>query len=302
MVSAGPATVALDRPRSADACWSGQSFRTRYVYKLLDAFLIAPLRPAVSSAALAGALLRPRSSHFNRAAALMNLVSAVAPGLGRRIRDSLYRPGRLPLPAVGDGPLGFGSGVTVFRCGGDAGNYVLKVYRLSLGCAPRVLLERARAYRERYARICSWYAGVDGLVPPSSHLVIQAPLLGLPAVACLQPYLAGERHDLFAEHADKDLLELLERDEEFRNRFVAFAQATLRLRDTQGLCIDLLGHGNLSVVRAGGQASLSLIDFGLFDFEERRLRTPVAYAAMEALLGRMRRLLAAVPQGCRTSR
>ena len=55
------------------------------------------------------------------------------------------------------------------------------------------LVELAGEYRKKYETVASCYAGPHEIVAPASFLILQGPLLGRPAVACLQTDIEGER-------------------------------------------------------------------------------------------------------------
>jgi hypothetical protein len=192
----------------------------------------------------------------------------------------------LPFAAVRVEPAGFGSGTTVFRLAlPSADLYALKVYRRTLGRAPAHLALSARRYRARYRRL---EAHFGALVLPAEFLVLHAPVLGAQAVACLQPWLAGELWDPLALS-----------DEELRSRLAAapgtaaqlevFARGALAWRE-EGLFADLLGPRNLLVSEGSAGSRLWLIDYGLFHASElpagTRARLVAVNERLEHLLGR----------------
>ena len=56
------------------------------------------------------------------------------------------------------------------------------------------------------------------MIPRTRFLVIQAPLLGAPAIAILQPRLPGHPKDLFALE-DDEILRLVARHTQLRGQF-----------------------------------------------------------------------------------
>ncbi len=257
-----PATRLLDPPsageRAAERAARRGRRRTQFAMRSLDAALTARLRPAGLARSLRGAL-RWKSAHYERVGHLVRLALGGAPALAPRLSRALLDTAHLALPAARVELAGYGSGTTVFRVErAGASPLALKVYRRSLARDPVLLANVARRYRERYRRLCSAFGEV---VLPAEFVVLHAPLRGVPAVACLQPWLTGPNHDLLGLD-DQALLACLRRYGLTRS-FARFARQALAWR-AQGPFPDLLGHGNLVVAEEGARARLWLLDYGIF--------------------------------------
>jgi hypothetical protein len=113
-------------------------------------------------------------------------------------------------------------------------------------------------------------------------------LRAVPAVACIQPWLAGKLHDLLALE-DRALLALLDAHPGVGAEFAAFARQTLAWH-RRGTFPDLLGAGNLVLVEGPGQARLWLLDYGIFD-PACAPAPDVVRAAMQGMASRLLSLL-----------
>ena len=242
----------------------------RLVCKSLDAVLTAELRvPGRAGAGLASIFHRS-VSRYERLRAVARATHAI-PGTAHLARRSLLRSARLPFDATAK-PLSFGSGSTVFRLDEDGRSAprVLKVYRRSLGQHGEELRRLARHFREKYAAVLRWYG--EDLVVPTQFTILHSPLRGYAAVACVQPYIPDAGDDFLAR-SDEEVLALLRAHTRLRHQFQKFAACTLRAFERERRCLDLLGHGNLSLTGGGSgsgvgashEPRLSVFDFGIFD-------------------------------------
>jgi hypothetical protein len=142
---------------------------------------------------------------------------------------------------------------------------VLKVLRRSLGQPPRRLLACAVEAQAVYQRMAALYHGTD-LVLPTRYLIIQAPLLGRPAAACIQPRLQGEMRDLFG-HKDGELLRLLVENEGLARQFRQFVYRTVESTRRTRRCLDLVGPSNVLVLSTPEGPRMRIIDFGTMDLD-----------------------------------
>jgi hypothetical protein len=285
----------LDPPsaseRASERATRAERRRSQLLMRSLDAALTARLRPPAGTLETLRHAAAPRSAHYERIGRVVRLALGRSPALARRLERVLLDPARLPLGAACVELAGFGSGTTVFRLesGAGAARWALKVYRRTLGRGPAHLAAAARRYRERHAHLC---ADFGALVLPASFAVLHAPLRGVAAVACLQPWLEGSVVDVLAL-ADDDLLALLARHG-LGGDFAAFARRTLAWH-REGAFPDLLGRGNLVLARdrEHGPARLSLIDYGIFHPVDApapggtRARLEALAARLESLLERL---------------
>lgn len=268
-----------------------EELTTRLVYRSLDACLTASL------GAPAGSAERPfwRASNYERLRSCMRLLSRIAPPAAAGIRRRLWRPERLPFaPGSVERPvelpvelMAYGSGATVFLVPCPDARRVLKVYRRTLGRSPRALGRALHEYRRKYELATSWFGDI---VLPSTYVLLHAPLLGTPAVACIQTHV-GERRDLLRDHTDEELLAQLRRRSALRSRFVAFARTTIERCAREGAVVDFFGEGNLVIAGAGDDARLVLLDYGVFD---RGSVSAALERRIQAAVARLERLLAAL--------
>lgn len=266
--------------RRAERANRSQLVRSSYVLRALDAVLTAGLeRPAPARA----------SSRFERIRRFTRRATALTPVLEERLGRRLVSLERLPLRAAGVEPRALGSGVTVFRLdpGGGDPPWALKVHRRTLG---RDLHGLATAARRGARRLRRLRAAFGEVVLPGWFLVLQSPLRGARAVACLQPWLAGRSHDLLA-FEDTELRAFLDRYPALARSFSVFVRRVLECTE-RGWVPDLLGAGNLlAVEESDGALRLRLIDYGIF--EHRRLGESNGHdAALEALIARLREVAA----------
>src|SRR6185503_17576284 len=180
---------------------------------------------------------------------------------------------------------GHGTAATVFRLRAPEGRatHVLKVYRWTLGQPLALLVQMSRRHRARYLSLCEWFGES---VLPAHFLVLNGPLRGLPAAACVQESIEGAT-DLLAL-PDEELLRRVSSRPEARAEFIAFARRALEMRGC-GSFPDLLGRGNLLLVEPAGR--IRLVDYGLVDL---RLGAPGRPdGALDAVARRLESLLGA---------
>jgi hypothetical protein len=259
--------------------------RCRYVYKAFDAAMTAHLGAAhLAADGPAGAA---GSRSYQRAQSFASALAAVLPQTFEWSRRRLLQPELLPFASEHLELLSYGSGVTVFlmrrRGGDDREANVLKVFRKSLGQPLVALLRQAHERRATYDRVASWYQNCS-VVLPTQFLVLNGPLLARPAVACVQPFVGGEKTDIFTDLSEVDLVERLSRDEPLRAQFRRFAEQTLHAADTAGACIDLVGRNNVVLTRNGDQLRLLLLDLGVYDFATKARRAPGALVELKKRL------------------
>ncbi len=210
------------------------------------------MRPKRRFAALAQSVLDPRSSNYDRVASLVNTVETVIPGFARRATCLFCRPQWPPFATERVELLAYGSGATVFLLEGESGRQVLKIW-------------------------------------PADFMILPGPILGRPAVACLQTYIEGEKRDALRGLSDNELLTALGASDGLRRQILAFAKQTRRIYRSQGRCADFLGENNLMLVRSGDRWRLHLIDYGVFDTDRMR-RTPALSERIEGCIGRIESL------------
>ncbi len=95
-------------------------------------------------------------------------------------------------------------------------------------------------------------------------MVLQGlPLIG-PIAASLQPYVNGQRQDLFEDFSDDELLNLFAANDHLREQFLLFAKQTIRQWVGREMCYDFLGRENLMLVKQEGTYRLQIVDVGIF--------------------------------------
>lgn len=242
--------------------------RSRLLYRSLDAAMTASLRPRRPLAANLRTLVSPQVYNYDRVASLVNAFDGIVPGTARWVTRRIYRPIRPPFPAERVELFAFGSGSTAFRAHTETGDMVIKFYRKSLGVSARRLPRVVRRFREKYEIVSEWYEATPGLVWPAEFVLLDGPILGRPALACVQEYIAGEMRDFFRDFSEDEFAEMLSSSDGLREEFLEFARQTLAVYESQRMCADFIGHNNLTVVAGSDRPRLHLIDYGLFDFDE----------------------------------
>ncbi|MHC4082300.1 MAG: hypothetical protein ACYS15_04455 [Planctomycetota bacterium] len=247
-----------------------ETVRSRLLYRSLDAVVTAPLRPRRTLGAHLRSVLSPRSTNYDRVGSLAGIVDAIAPGTARRAGALICRRTELPFRTDRVELLAYGSGATVFVAEAGSRRRVLKIYRRSLGVSAERLQALLAEYQDKYDTIRAWYEGDAGLVWPAEFMVLPGPILGRPAVACVQEHIGDEARDFFRGFTDEELAAALNGSDELRRQFLFFAERTLHVCRSHRRCPDLLGEKNLSIVGRGGGRRLRLIDYGVFDLGDGR--------------------------------
>lgn len=253
--------------------------RSHFLYKAADAVLTSTLRPRRGLAASLRTLFGPQSANYERTAALVQAVDCVQPGFARRLSRTLLRKNALPLAYDDLALLGYGSGSTVFLLLRGEQRLVLKIYRRSLGRSSQGLAAVAAYFSQKYETVARWYGGSLTLVPPAAFLTLHGPLLGLPAVGVIQPYIGGEKRDLFEDFTAGELLSLLRAHPRLCQQFRCFVRRTRDAYTREGRCLDIVGRHNVLVsIEGDGECSMWIIDNGIFDLVELKEKEPDTYS------------------------
>jgi hypothetical protein len=278
--------------------WTVEALRSRVFFKMMDAVLTAPLHPRQTIRALLRAIFSVHSSHYTRVASTINLADQVIPGTSQRISNSLVSPTQLPLAVRSVSLMSYGSGSTVFLLDTPIGTLVLKIFRRSLGKKGLSLFNVADEFQAKYRTVSRWFnhAGFQ-LVPPAIFLILHGPLLGKPAAATLQPFITGEKKDLFLDFQDDELLHLFQSDPKLRQEFVFFACNVLEMATVERLCPDFIGRDNVLLVRVDADCRLAVIDNGIFNLEHLKITRSAVYTQIESYFERLRQLLLALNIG-----
>jgi len=260
------------------------------VLKAFDAALTAHLRPNNSFCNNLRFAISRNSSNYSRIASGVNLVGNILPGFARRLSQMLVSPRQLSFPTENLTLLSYGSGATVFSFEVDGSKWVLKISRKSLGRCDAEKLEIIEVLRSKYAKVCTWYEGLD-MVPRAEFMIVASPMLGVTAVACIQPFISGEKFDFFEDFDDLDLLAMFRRDEELKLQFRRFAERTSYVYTTEERCVDFVGRDNLMLVREGESWRLAIVDNGIFYLPELSKGCPPLYEKAMERISRLQTLL-----------
>lgn len=176
----------------------------------------------------------------------------------------MYRNNYFPWSPVDIELIAAGSGAAVFKLLWKNGDKVLRIYRRSIGKSPREILEIAEYYKRNYETVLSWYGAAPDLVLPMEFLVLQGlPLIG-PFAASLQPYVDGQRQDLFEDFSDDELLKIFAANDHLREQFLLFAKQTISQWAGREMCYDFIGRENLMLVKQDDVYRLHIVDVGFF--------------------------------------
>jgi hypothetical protein len=264
--------------------------RSRLIYKSLDAILTAPLRPRRSRPDYLETIFNWKSSNYERVAAWAKLVDSFFSGFAERASAGLTNSSRFPFGEAKVQLMSFGSGSTVFLLKRPDSDWVLKVYRRSLGKKAQSLEAITGHFKGKYETVCSWYNGRCNLVPPAHFLILHGPILSSPAAAVLQPYIHGRKSDFFLDYSNQDLLLLMRKEPELAEQFCFFTEQTLCVYTKHDLCVDFLGRENLMLVEKDGRHQLLVVDNGIFHMSALQDNVPEVYGQVKTRLERLQYL------------
>ena len=258
-----------------------------FIHKLFYAILLSPLQTGqLNSARLSSVPFRKKSGS-GRVISAVNFIDRSIPGIASKISRSLYHNNFFPWAPVDIQLIAFGTGAAVFRIFWKGEDNVLRIYRKSVGRSRSGLLEIAAHYKGNYEMMISWYGNSPGLVPPMEFLILEGmPLIG-PVAASLQPYIHGEKQDLFEDYTDDELMELFSKNDFVREQFIYFAQQTIYQWNERKTCFDFLGRQNLMLVTHAGDCRLRLPDCGFFKFDILAKKFPETIARFEQRMNRL---------------
>ncbi len=255
--------------------------------KIFYAVLLSPLQPEQSTLSQPESALFADKSSYKRAISMVNLINGVIPGIADKLAHWMYSNNRLPWAPVDIELIAAGSGAAVFRLKWKHGDKVLRIYRKSLGKSSRGLLSIAKYYKRNYEMVLAWYGNSLELMLPMEFLVMQGlPLIG-PVAASLQPYVHGQKQDLFRDFSDDELLRLLQENNYLRDQFIFFAQQTIQQWTERRLCYDLLGRENIMLAKEGTNLRLRIVDVGIFNLETLASERPETMSQLEQRMNRL---------------
>lgn len=242
----------------------------------------------------AGELLRaavsPRSSTFHRVGAIARYLAGRSP-FGVRIRGSWEIFDGLPIRGTWGRLLGIGSVASCVAVDSAPPRYVVKFWRRSLATGMPELIALARMLQDEYETVLRWYGDIiPDLLPRTVHVVLKAPMHGVPAAAAIQELVEGRVSDLLGDYSDPDLVLLLLRHDRLRADFIGFTERTRRAWDVERLFLDIVGPNNVMLVEVGCEPRMRVTDFGIWDLEQQRREAPRRYARAERALERLERV------------
>jgi DNA-binding NarL/FixJ family response regulator len=220
------------------------------------------------------------------------VLAAFLPGvlLGARARGDWETFDELPIPGSRGKTLAVGSVASCVVVDSAAPRLVIKSWRYSLGCPVEQLVSLARELQHEYETVKRWYHDIPNLLPRTVHVVMKAPMHGLPAVAAIQELVVEPATDLLRDHSDEALVDLLRRHDALRSHVGAFAKGTRRAWDEEGRFLDMIGRDNVMLVETDSGPQLRIADFGIWDVERQRRDAPHRYSLAEQTLDRLERL------------
>ena len=231
----------------------------QFALTIVDSIITAPLRERNCGREYCRTLLSPKTRHFDRPAAAVNLVDALVPGAARRVAHFVIRHTKLPLAGGRLELAGYGSGDTVFEMRWGSFRFVLKVQRESLGLGLEKLLRLASIRKCAYQSVCSSFGSHTDLFPPTDFLILHGPLFSRPAAAAIQPFIEGSRRDLLRDYSDDELRQLLSRDWRLRDQCTVFVEQMTQALESDRWMLDL-GRNNLVVVTHNQRNRLIYMD------------------------------------------
>jgi hypothetical protein len=199
----------------------------------------------------------------------------------------MYKNNRFPWKPVDTELIAYGSGAAVFEVNWRNSKKALRIYRKSLGKPLSGLIGIAGHYKRNYETLLSWYGGSPGLVLPMDFLVYSGLPFAIPVAASLQPYVHGQKQDLFEDLSEDELLGLLETNDRLREQFIFFARQTLRQWEEQKICFDFVGRENLMLVNQEGDYNLRIVDVGFFELDAIAKKRPDKVAKLEQRMERL---------------
>lgn len=272
----------------------------RFVLKLFDSLLTALSRPRPARRRDYLRILFSRSTrHFDRPAAGLSLLDAIAPGIARLWGRLVMRGARLPFRSAAMELLAHGSGTTVYSFGPPGERYVCKTQRDSLGGALPELIAFASDRLRKYRSVLDHYAPVAEVFPPTHFAIVHGPLLGLPVVVSVQGFVPGQTRDLLHDMDDLELERLLGRRSRLRHQVARFFECTIEAWEAGTEIVDL-GRDNLLLVGRPGSERLVYLDAEMLGVAYLKARRRGSHYA--SVIERMKKILARLPAGERTSR
>ena len=250
--------------------------------KIFYAILLSPLSYKQPMAVSSKSILDPIKSKYKRTISIINWLDRAIPGVSAKLSRLMYKNNLYPWKPVSNQLIAAGSGAAVFIINWKNEEKVLRIYRKSIGKPFGGLLEIARHYKQNYEGMRIRYGASPDLVLPMDFLIISGLPLGIPVAASLQPYIGGQKQDIFEDFSDEEILDLLNTHENLRKQFLLFARQTLDQWKEQETCFDFLGRENLMLIKENETYRLHIADVGLFELDAVAKKYPEKIDRIEA--------------------
>jgi hypothetical protein len=255
--------------------------------KLFYAILLSPSAPRHSVWALLRHVTVEKNPVQDRVIWVISLIDRLIPGIAQKLSRQIFLNNYFPWQAVPSDLIAYGTGAAVFHAKWRNWDNVLRVYKQSIGKSAAGLLEIARYYKKKYETVLAWYGGASELVLPMEFLVVEGlPFIG-PVVVSFQPYVHGQKYDLFEDFSNEQLLKLLDENDFLREQFSFFIEQTLRQWNEKKECYDFLGRENVLLVKEGGEYRLRIVDVGCFRLDVPSSIRPEKMTRIEQRVERM---------------
>ena len=170
-------------------------------------------------------LISPGTQRLGRSHALIQLTHRFLPNLTKRYaKSTLSKVTKLSPnhPRL----IAHGNAHNIFLVTTRGKQHALKVnvhsQRVNSDLTRQSILESTKT---DIKTINSWFGHISGFVPKQQVAILKAPPMNHPAVITIQPYIAGEKTDLFSLTETK-LLELLTQKPYLKSPLFAFASST----------------------------------------------------------------------------
>lgn len=205
-------------------------------------------------------LVSPGSEKQPRTRALIQLTHRLMPKLTQHYaKRTISRMAKLSpnQPKL----IAHGTAHNIFLINIKSKQYALKVnvhsQRIKSDLARRNLYDNIKADA---SKIHSWFGHIPGLIPKQQVVILNAPPMNRPAVVTIQPYIAGEKTDLFSLN-DTKLTELLAQKPYLKAPLLSFATETTHIFKRTHQAPELAGDDNLAFIsKPGRKTRLMLLD------------------------------------------
>jgi len=234
------------------------------------------------------AMSRDRST-FHRVGSFTRFLAARLPGV-IHVHGAWEAFEELPVRGPWGKVIAVGSVASCVAIDSAPPRHVIKFWRRSLGDGIADLVLLAGELQEEYETVKRWYVDIPNLIPRTVHVILKAPMHGVPAVAAVQELVVEPATDLLRDHSDDGLIALLLRHDRLRTHFISFVASTRRAWDEEGRFLDMVGRDNVMLIDKEGEPQLRVADFGIWNLARQRRDGPARYARAEKVLLRLERI------------